>query len=186
MYIHHLRGYSLLLLLRAAHDFQRPLVQIETAHRLESRPHPPQEVCGFCTGINRGRQHNVTNRRLFLCRPSSRPHSYTSPLRNHYTFCAVVVLESRTAPNGTTLNTVSRPLRDVKRRLFLFFARARSQRATLAAFPFVYSFTWWYMTLGRCPSSIFCSRGTPPKFVAPTIPESATPCKISGLPEPST
>jgi len=28
------------------------------------------------------------------------------------------------------------------------------------------------MTLGRCPLSIFCSRGTPPKSVEPTNPES--------------
>jgi len=25
---------------------------------------------------------------------------------------------------------------------------------------FVYQYTWGYMTLGRCPLSIFCSRGT--------------------------
>ena len=30
------------------------------------------------------------------------------------------------------------------------------------AFVFVYENTWGYMTLGRCPLSIFCSRGTPP------------------------
>jgi len=29
---------------------------------------------------------------------------------------------------------------------------------------FVYSYAWCYMTLGRCPLSIFCSRGTPPRI----------------------
>jgi len=28
---------------------------------------------------------------------------------------------------------------------------------------FVYYYTCWYMTLGRCPLSIFCCRGTPPR-----------------------
>ena len=36
------------------------------------------------------------------------------------------------------------------------------------------------MTLGRCPLSIFCPRGTPPT-VEPTNPESITPLNIQGL-----
>ena len=46
---------------------------------------------------------------------------------------------------------------------------------------FVYLYTWWYMTLGRCPLSIFCFRGSCPcecderKSVEPTNPESITP-----------
>jgi len=39
---------------------------------------------------------------------------------------------------------------------------------------FVYEYTWGYMTLGRCPLSIFCSRGTP--SVGPTNPESINDC----------
>ena len=38
---------------------------------------------------------------------------------------------------------------------------------------FVYLYTWCHMTLGRCPLSIFCSRGT---FVEPTNPESIIDC----------
>ena len=37
------------------------------------------------------------------------------------------------------------------------------------------------MTLGRCPLSIFCSRGTPPSAVEPTNPESITRCKVVGV-----
>ena len=41
---------------------------------------------------------------------------------------------------------------------------------------FVFQYTWWYLTLDRCPLSIFCSRGTIPgeerKSVEPTNPGS--------------
>ena len=35
---------------------------------------------------------------------------------------------------------------------------------------FVYQYTWWYMTLGRCPLSIFCSPGTPPRATSANQP----------------
>ena len=34
---------------------------------------------------------------------------------------------------------------------------------------YIHTHTWWYMTLGRCPLSIFCSRGTPPWVYHPCI-----------------
>jgi len=46
-------------------------------------------------------------------------------------------------------------------RTFLHTCRANREQLKRCFFPYWY--TWRYMTLGRCPLSIFCSRGTPPR-----------------------
>ena len=37
---------------------------------------------------------------------------------------------------------------------------------------FVYKCAWWHMTLGRCPLSILCARGTPPRPTLSLSPQS--------------
>ena len=42
-----------------------------------------------------------------------------------------------------------------------------SRSVARVRFFFEYQYTWRYMTLGRCPLSTFCSRGTPPRADQP-------------------
>jgi len=89
----------------------------------------------------------------------------TSPARNHFTFlrscCSYI-------KNTHLFSWLCPETHTHVRYVSVMYRREITLQASRLSFFFVCisEYTRWYMTLGRCPSSIFCSRGTPLTLIA--------------------